>query len=47
MDTHPTTVNWASQQAEALQRMREGGGQPGLARPEQLAGRAVGRSWKG
>lgn len=40
MDTHPTTVNWASQQAEALQRMREGGGQPGLARPEQLAGKS-------
>ena len=40
MDTHPTTVNWASQQAEALQRMHEGGGQPGLARPEQLAGKS-------
>lgn len=31
---------WARQQAEALQRMRDGGGSPGLARMEQLAGKS-------
>ena len=31
---------WAKQQAEALQRMRDGGGSPGLARIEQLAGKS-------
>lgn len=31
---------WARQQAETLQRMRDGGGGPGLARIEQLAGKS-------
>lgn len=31
---------WISQQADAKQRMREGGGAPDLARMEQIAGRS-------
>ena len=31
---------WASQQADARQRMRDGGGAPGLARMAQLAGKS-------
>lgn len=31
---------WISQQSDAMQRMRDGGGKPGLARPEQLAGKS-------
>ncbi|WP_312463137.1 hypothetical protein [Comamonas sp.] len=31
---------WESHQADAMQRMREGGGAPGLARQEQLAGKS-------
>ncbi|MBS1154733.1 MAG: Thioesterase/thiol ester dehydrase-isomerase [Proteobacteria bacterium] len=31
---------WAKQQAEALQRMRDNGGSPGLARLDQLAGKS-------
>jgi uncharacterized protein (TIGR00369 family) len=31
---------WVSQQSDAQQRMREGGGAPGLARMEQIAGKS-------
>lgn len=33
-------LDWVIQQSEAVQRMREGGGLPGLARAEQIAGRS-------
>lgn len=36
-DSNPTT--WAHQQSDATQRMRDGGGAPGLARAEQLTGK--------
>lgn len=35
-----TPIGWATQQADAVQRMREGGGLPGLARAEQIAGKS-------
>lgn len=33
-------LDWVIQQSEAVQRMREGGGLPGLARAEQIAGKS-------
>ena len=33
-------TDWATQQSDAVQRMREGGGLPGLARAEQIAGKS-------
>jgi uncharacterized protein (TIGR00369 family) len=35
-----TPIDWATQQVGAVQRMREGGGLPGLARAEQIAGKS-------
>ena len=40
MKTDQKSVAWASLQAEANQRMRDGGGSPGLARMEQIAGKS-------
>jgi hypothetical protein len=34
------TTDWAAQQSDAVHRMREGGGLPGLARAEQIAGKS-------
>lgn len=34
------SLDWTDQQAAAVQRMREGGGLPGLARAEQIAGKS-------
>ena len=33
-------TDWATQQSDAVHRMREGGGLPGLARAEQIAGKS-------
>jgi uncharacterized protein (TIGR00369 family) len=40
MGSEPKSLDWACQQAEAQQRMRDGGGAPGLARMEQLVGKS-------
>lgn len=40
MDIEQKSLVWTSQQSDAMQRMREGGGKPGLARMEQLAGKS-------
>lgn len=40
MESNQVSHIWESQQAEAKQRMHEGGGSPGLARMEQLAGKS-------
>ena len=33
-------MDWATQQSDAVHRMQKGGGLPGLARAEQIAGRS-------
>ena len=40
MNEPHTPLVWASQQSDAIQRMREGGGAPGVARMEQIAGKS-------
>lgn len=40
MVTNQSSLHWEQQQADAMQRMRDGGGMPGLARMEQLAGKS-------
>ncbi|MDR3413765.1 MAG: PaaI family thioesterase [Formivibrio sp.] len=40
MEIEKSPIGWASQQSDANQRMRDGGGSPGLARAEQLAGKS-------
>jgi len=40
METDPNAVDWINQLSNAKQRMREGGGAPGLARMEQVAGKS-------
>lgn len=40
MENDQKSLVWASRQADAQQRMRDGGGAPGLARMEQLAGKS-------
>lgn len=40
METEKTPHAWASQQSDGIQRMRDGGGSPGLARAEQIAGKS-------
>lgn len=40
MDTEDNASVWENQQLNANQRMRDGGGSPGLARMEQIAGRS-------
>lgn len=40
MGNNQTSPLWERQQADAMQRMRDGGGMPGLARMEQLAGKS-------
>jgi uncharacterized protein (TIGR00369 family) len=40
MDIDQKSLVWTSQQSDAMQRMRDGGGKPGLARMEQLAGKS-------
>lgn len=40
MEIDQKSLVWISQQSAAGQRMREGGGAPGLARMEQLAGKS-------
>lgn len=40
MENNQVSLIWESQQADAKQRMHEGGGAPGLARMEQLAGKS-------
>jgi len=37
MENRPASPDWERQQAHAMQRIRDGGGLPGLARMEQLA----------
>lgn len=39
METEYPLAVWANQQSEANQRIRDGGGSPGLARAEQIAGK--------
>lgn len=40
METEKNSPVWANQQLDANQRMRDGGGTPGLARAEQIAGKS-------
>jgi len=40
METEKNPPVWANQQAQANQRMRDGGGSPGLARAEQIGGKS-------
>lgn len=40
MEIEKSSAGWASQQSDAIQRARDGGGSPGLARMEQLAGKS-------
>jgi uncharacterized protein (TIGR00369 family) len=40
METEKNSPVWANQQSGANQRMRDGGGSPGLARAEQIAGKS-------
>lgn len=40
MESNQVSLIWESQQADAKQRMQEGGGVPGLARMEQLTGKS-------
>lgn len=40
MESNQVSLIWESQQADANKRMQEGGGAPGLARMEQLAGKS-------
>lgn len=40
MGIEKNPVIWANQQSDAIQRMRDGGGSPGLARAEQIAGKS-------
>ncbi|MBB3105291.1 PaaI family thioesterase [Azomonas macrocytogenes] len=40
MGNNQASPIWERQQADAMQRMRDGGGLPGLARMEQLAGKS-------
>jgi len=40
MEIEKSPAVWASQQSDAIQRMRNGGGSPGLARAEQIAGKS-------
>jgi uncharacterized protein (TIGR00369 family) len=40
MEIDQKSLTWVSQQSDAMQRMREVGGKPGLARMEQLAGKS-------
>lgn len=40
METEKNSPVWANQQSDANQRMRDGGGAPGLARAEQIAGKS-------
>jgi len=39
MESEKTSSVWATQQSDAIQRMRDGGGSPGLSRMEQIAGK--------
>ncbi|MDO6386757.1 PaaI family thioesterase [Uliginosibacterium sp. 31-12] len=40
MEIEKSPAGWASQQSDAIQRAHDGGGSPGLARMEQLAGKS-------
>ncbi|PLK50576.1 PaaI family thioesterase [Uliginosibacterium sp. TH139] len=40
MEIEKSPAGWASQQSDAIQRALDGGGSPGLARMEQLAGKS-------
>jgi uncharacterized protein (TIGR00369 family) len=40
MENERTSSVWTSQQLVAIQRMRDGGGSPGIARVEQIAGKS-------
>lgn len=40
MEIDKNSSGWTSQQLDAIQRARDGGGSPGLARMEQLAGKS-------
>lgn len=40
MENNQESLVWISQQSDAKQRIREGGGAPGLARIEQVAGKS-------
>lgn len=40
METEKNSPVWAGQQSDAFQRIRDGGGSPGLARKEQIAGKS-------
>lgn len=40
METDKNPSDWANQQSDANQRMRDGGGSPGLARMEQIVGKS-------
>jgi len=40
MKDEKKAMHWGMQQSDAVQRMREGGGLPGLARSEQIAGKS-------
>lgn len=40
MEIEKSPAIWSSQQSDAIQRMRNGGGAPGLARAEQIAGKS-------
>lgn len=40
MKIEKSSAVWASQQSDAMQRMHDGGGSPGLARAEQIAGKS-------
>lgn len=44
--TVTTTIDWSVQQVASLQRSIAGGGKPGLARMEQLAGNGLAESCK-
>lgn len=40
METDPNSVAWISQLSDAKERIREGGGAPGLAQRDQIAGKS-------